>query len=96
VARGQTISTSSLVTSTSASTVLVDVEIYGPNGSVVRQKWFDNQAFAAGQTRTFSVSWAVPSTARTGVYTVKIGVFGAGDWDPLYYWNNNATQFSVK
>jgi len=95
IARGQTISISSTVTSTSAMTALVDVEIYGPDGTLARQKWFDNQRFVAGQQRSYTVSWTVPTTARTGTYTVSIGIFGAGDWDPLYDWRDNVTQFSV-
>jgi hypothetical protein len=74
---------------------LIDVEVYGPNGTKVYQQVYDNQAFAAGQTRTYQPTWTVPTTAAAGTYTVKIGVFGAGDWDPLYAWNTAAASFSV-
>ena len=74
---------------------LVDIEIYAPNGTKVHQRYFDNQPFAAGQRRTYTVSWAVPSGSAPGAYTVKIGVFGAG-WRTLYAWNNGAATVTVR
>src|SRR5206468_7133136 len=52
VAPGQTVSITSMVTSSQASTVLVDVEVYDPASTKVFQQFWDNQAFSAGQTRT--------------------------------------------
>jgi hypothetical protein len=75
-------------------TILVDVEIYDPNGQRVFQTFFDNQTLAAGQRWTRNITWTVP--AVPGVYTVKLGVFGPGTWSPLYQWNDQATQFAVR
>ncbi len=82
------------VTSATATTVLVDVEVYDPNGTKVFQQFYDSQSFAAGQQRTYTMSWTVPSTAALGAYVVKIGIFSPG-WGSLYAWNNGAAQFGV-
>jgi len=73
---------------------LVDIEIYSPTGARVYQKAFDNQTFAAGQSKAFSLNWTVPRRPQIGTYTVKVGVFGTG-WSTLYMWNDVAGQFVV-
>jgi len=83
-----------LVTSNSASRALVDVEVYGPTGARVFQGVVDNQQFSAGQPRTLSVSWDVPSNAAVGTYTVKVGVFKVG-WGILFAWGDAAAHFTV-
>jgi hypothetical protein len=75
---------------------LVDVEVYDPSGAKVYQQVYDNQAFAAGQTRTYQPAWTIPTTSASGTYTVTLGVFGAGDRDPLYAWNTAPASFSIK
>ena len=94
VAPGSTTTLSVAVTSGSAATVLVDVEVYAPNGTKVFQDWVDNQAFAAGQQRFFSFPWNVPAGAATGTYTVMVGVFSPG-WGTSYAWNANAGTLTV-
>jgi hypothetical protein len=95
VSRGATETITASVKSAASSTVLVDVEVYDSSGAKVFQQWWDNQAFGAGQTRTFTARWAVPSTARTGMDTVKIGIFAPG-WSALYAWNDQAGTFKVR
>jgi hypothetical protein len=93
---GDSTTITAAVTSGSAVSVLVDVEVYrSSDWTKVHQQFFDNQAFAAGQQRFYPVSWSVPSNAATGTYTVMIGVFHSGDWTPNYAWNNNAGTFTV-
>jgi hypothetical protein len=82
------------VLSATASNVLVDVEVYNAAGTKVSQRSWDNQSFAANQTRAFSTTWSVPATASPGSYTVKIGIFSSG-WGTLHDWNNSAAVFSV-
>jgi hypothetical protein len=53
------------------------------------------QSFAAGQTRSYTWSWRVPTNGSTGTYTVKIGVFN-GSWTTLCLWVNNAGSFAVR
>jgi hypothetical protein len=82
------------VKSSTASKVLIDVEVYGPTGAKVFQRVWDAQSFNPGQMRSFSASWTVPPGQAPGSYTLKIGVFASG-WGTLYNWNNNAAAFTV-
>ena len=91
---GGTTTLTAAVTSGSAVTLLVDVEVYAPGGAKVHQQWFDNQAFTAGQQRTYPVTWNVPAGAATGTYTVMIGMFSPG-WGTNYHWNDHAGTVSV-
>jgi hypothetical protein len=94
VTRGSSVSVTVSVRSVSASTVLVDLEIYTPSNTKAYQGSWDSQPFAAGQTRTFTSTWAVPTTAATGSYTVKIGIFKPS-WTGLYSWNNGAALMKI-
>ena len=42
--------------------VLVDLEAYSASGQKVFQFWWDNQSFAAGESKTLSTNWTVPSS----------------------------------
>jgi hypothetical protein len=94
VAASQNVSIVTSVSSSQASTVLVDVEVYDPASAKVFQQSWDNQAFSAGRTQTYTSSWTPSSTAAAGTYTVKVGVFTPG-WGSLLAWNNGAATFSV-
>ncbi|MBV9600760.1 MAG: hypothetical protein JOZ87_28440 [Chloroflexi bacterium] len=94
VARGSASTIAVSVKSATAATTLVDVEVYNASGVKSFQQWWDNQAFSAGQTRTFSASWSVPASATTGNYTVMVGVFSTG-WGTLYNWNGNAAVLTI-
>jgi hypothetical protein len=94
VAPGGTVPISTSVTSSQASTVLVDLEVYGPSGTKVFQQFWDNQTLTAGQTRTYSSAWSVPATAATGAYSMAVGVFSPG-WGTLHDWNGTAGTLSV-
>jgi hypothetical protein len=94
VPQGSPVTVTADVTSTAAATVLVDIEIYSAGGTQVFQRAIDRQAFAAGQERTFPVTWTVPAGTAPGVYTVRIGLFSPG-WGIVYTWNSNAGQFTV-
>ncbi|NJN15401.1 MAG: hypothetical protein HC822_03465 [Oscillochloris sp.] len=82
------------VRSDSAMSLLVDLEIYAPNGEKVGQKWWDNQSFSAGQQRSLQTTWQIPANAASGDYTLKIGLFSPG-WGTMYHWNNSAGSLSV-
>jgi hypothetical protein len=83
------------VTSTAATTALVDVEVYNAAGQKVFQQYWDNQGFAAGTARSFGTSWTVPASTAAGTYTVKVGIFSPG-WGTLLGWNNSAATFAVR
>ncbi len=77
-----------------ATSVLVDVEIYGPKGHRVKQRTW-TVALAAGVRRTLAFDWHVKRTRAKGRYTVKVGVFLPG-WAGLLEWNDRATTFRVR
>lgn len=74
--------------------MLVDVEVYDTNWNKVCQQYFDSQAFAAGQTRTYTMTCAIPAGAATGTFTVMIGLFSPG-WGTNLHWNGAAGSFAV-
>jgi hypothetical protein len=94
VVPGGSLALTAFVTSATAMSALVDVEIYAPAGNQVYQVYFDNQTFAAGQQRSYPATWSLPLGTAPGTYTVKIGVF-APTWVSLYTWNDSAALFSV-
>lgn len=73
-------------------TGLVDCEIYDGGGSRIAQQSWDGQAFAAGQSRSYSFPWVAP--AAPGAYTIKVGVFQPG-WAGNVAWNAAAGQVTV-
>ena len=91
---GQSVTAVVSVTSQSVAAALVDIEIYGPGGQKIYQQYADRQAFAAGQTRQYPLTWQVPAGAPAGTYTLKVGTFSVG-WGILYNWNNAAARFAV-
>ena len=95
VVRGTSIRMTAQVKATAASTALVDIEVYNSAGQKVYQRYWDNRAFSANTTRSFSASWTVPTNLPTGTYTVKIGIFKPG-WSGMYLWNNSARTFTVR
>ena len=82
------------VRASGATSVLLDVEIYGPRGHRVKQRtWI--VSLATGQTLARSFDWHVKRTRAKGTYTVKVGVFLPG-WAGLLDWNNRAATFRVR
>jgi endoglucanase len=96
VAAGGTVSITTKITAATASTAIVSLYVYEPGGiTQLDQQWFENQTFAAGQERSYTVSWQVPATATTGTYIVKAGVFPPG-WAPKHYnWWDPSGSFNV-
>jgi endoglucanase len=92
---GAPITITASVTSATALSVLVDIEVYAPDGvTLVRQQWFDNQSFALGQQRSYSTTWQSPANATAGTYRVGLGVFSPG-WTTNYLWVGSASTFAV-
>ncbi|HLF77230.1 MAG TPA: hypothetical protein VJB57_07015 [Dehalococcoidia bacterium] len=79
---------------TTTATGLINVEIHGPGGGVVFQKFYDSAVVSGNGFRAFTMQWAIPANATPGTYTVKVGVFTPG-WGKLLYWNNSAATFVV-
>jgi hypothetical protein len=79
------------ITDTGADgSALIDIEVY-QNGVKVGQQFFDNQAFTANQTKTFTFSFT-PTVA--GNYSVSVGVFQPG-WVSLFNWFDAAATFTA-
>jgi hypothetical protein len=94
VVAGTSVTITSSVRSVTAATALVDVEVFDGTGKRVFQQRWDNESFAAAQTRTFTSSWTPPLTSLPGSYTIRVGVFTPGGGSQ-YYWNANAGNFTV-
>ncbi len=52
------------------------------------------QPFTAGQSRTLSTNWTLPTTLPAGTYTLKVGLFGTG-WSSVVAWNDSAGTLTV-
>ena len=95
VATGGSIGITASVASATAVTALVDLEVFAPGASVpVYQVWFDNQIFAANETRTYAATWQVPPGATPGTYRLGLGVYSPG-WATRHSWTDAAATFSV-
>jgi hypothetical protein len=92
---GDAVSVSASFTSATAMNALVSVSIYRPGGGIaVKQQSFDDQSFAAGQSRSYPVLWSVPADAATGTYRVSLGVFSVG-YGTQYSWIDSAATFAA-
>src|SRR5205085_10681547 len=91
---GQRLSIDAKVTSDSEIEVLVDVEVHSMSGDKVHQQYWDNQALAAGATKTYSAAWNAPGDAKPGEYVVKVGIFPSG-WGKPYKFVDDAGRFTV-
>ncbi|MBX4215402.1 hypothetical protein KW797_00405, partial [Candidatus Parcubacteria bacterium] len=92
VAKGQPVAIQSTVTAKSAaSNVVVDLEVFSADNQKKYQQFFDNQTFAANQSKTYNISWT-PTTE--GNYTTKLAVFNS-TWTTNYFWGDVAS-FSVQ
>jgi hypothetical protein len=92
-AAGSTVMITASVSSQSTTNVSVDVKVNDATGSIAYEQRFDKQGFAAGQTRTYSVSFPIPSAAPAGTYTVQIAVLAPNG--NAYAWNASAAVFTV-
>lgn len=94
IAPGASVTLTTTVKTDTATSMLVDLEVYSPSGQKVYQKYWDKQSFTAGQTRSFSVAWTAPAGTAAGTYTLKVGLFSSG-WGSMYHWNGAAGKLTV-
>ena len=73
---------------------VVDFEVYNAAGRRVYQSWQSPITLAPNTARTFTSTWQPATNQPSGVYTLKVGVFGSG-WAPLYAWNDTSNTFVV-
>ena len=93
-APGQSVAITANVTSATASNVVIDVEVHDPADNKVFQRYYETESFAAGQTKSYPVSWPVLATDEPGAYRVQVGVFSPG-WASELEYNSNAAQVAV-
>jgi hypothetical protein len=95
VSKGQTVKlAASVQSSAAAGGMIVDLEVYNAAGAKVGQTFYQGQNFAAGQSLQYAWLYQPPTTAATGKYTFKVGVFTPG-WSADVYWNNGAATFAL-
>lgn len=70
---------------------IVNVEVFDSTGTRVGQKFFEQQSFAIGDSRLFTMAWTAPTTQS--IYTVKAGIFDhpvGEQWGNKLAWNDQA------
>jgi hypothetical protein len=73
ISRGASVSLTASVKSANTTNARVTLEVDDASGNQAFQQTWDNSSFTAGQTRTFTANWSVPSSAATGAYTIRVG-----------------------
>ena len=93
---GQAVTLSTTVSAGAAAAgTIVDVGVRDAAGTRIVQQAYKNQAFSAGQTRTFSSPWTLPPSLPAGTYTITVTVFDS-TWTTPYVTNNSAGTLSVQ
>ena len=92
---GTQVTMSATFASSAASSPILGVEIYSPGGATLAfQKWIHNENFAAGDQRTFPITWSVPNGAALGTYSVTLSAYAQG-WKSLFGLKQSAATFAV-
>ncbi len=92
---GQSQSITTGVVSAATGSVLVDVELYGPAGTLVTHWSHDNVALTAGHQWNVTDHWTAGSAPAAGTYTVRIAIEPAGGGSPLEL-DSSAAMFVVQ
>jgi fibronectin type 3 domain-containing protein len=98
IAPGQSSSIAAKVTATGTSGLTnanVELQIFDHSGHAVATNVWSGQNFAAGQTLSYSYTWASSTSVAAGAYTVDLGVFDSA-WSHNYYWNGDAAVITVE
>ncbi|NMO13780.1 beta-mannanase [Pyxidicoccus fallax] len=91
VTRGQSFQVAGSVTASSAMTVNVKYEIRSVTGStLIVDRIYGNQAFTAGQTRSFNTPFTIGTDKPAGTYRVDTLVYSA-DWSKTLLYRNDTT-----
>jgi hypothetical protein len=95
IATGGTAKITATFASSVATTAIVGVEVYSPDGTTLAyQRWSDEQSFAAGEPRVFLWTWQVPASATPGTYKVGLRSYGPA-WKSMYGSKDSAASFRV-
>jgi hypothetical protein len=94
VSPGQTVAIKANFTVSLARTVATYFEIRNSSNVLMTKKGYTSQVFSAGQMRTYTWNFTVPSNWPAGTYRVHAGIFAA-DWSSSLLWVTNVTSFGV-
>jgi hypothetical protein len=86
--------TGSFTSPSNLSNVVPDIEVRNSGNGQVFKQLFSGQSFSAGQNRSFTANWTVPSSLAAGTYTIMTGVFSP-DFATSYGWNPSAGSITV-
>jgi len=96
VRRGSTLRVDVRVTASSTALTTVVAQLYQPGGSKpLRQHAFRAQRLRGGVPRRYVASFRIPRGARTGTWSVKVGVFDP-DWQRLWGWLPDGGRIKVR
>ncbi|WP_375754264.1 glycoside hydrolase family 26 protein [Corallococcus exercitus] len=91
VTRGQSFNVTGTVTSSTARTLVMKYEIRNAaNSALVTSAQYTNQAFTAGQTRSYTSAFTIPTSLGAGTYRVDTLVYTA-DWSQTLLYRNDTT-----
>src|SRR6266581_1211294 len=92
---GTPVTLTATFTSSVASDPILGVEVYSPGGATLAfQKWIHSDTFAAGQQRSYPITWSVPPGAALGTYSVTVSAYSSG-WKALFGLKVSAATFAV-
>ncbi|MGB8956341.1 MAG: hypothetical protein WCC10_13290, partial [Tumebacillaceae bacterium] len=91
---GDTVQVAANVQSTAAVTGIVAISLLDATNTAVYKQEFTDQTFAAGESKPYSLQWAIPSSALSGAYAVKIEVLNS-DRSQTLYSNASVVGFTV-
>jgi hypothetical protein len=81
------------VTASQAATIHIAPHVYTSEGVQAGKQEYFNQSFSAGQTRSYTYRFQVPSTAALGTYYAQVGIWDLG-WT-LLLWDDAVGTFNV-
>jgi hypothetical protein len=94
VAPGQAVTIKANFSLSQAGTVATYFEIWNSRNVAVSDHSWNSQVFSAGQVRTYTWNFTVPSNWPAGTYRVAAGIFVA-DWSSNLQWVSSSSTFTV-
>jgi hypothetical protein len=94
VAPGQTVAIKANFTLGQAGTVATYFELRNSSNVIMTDQSYNSQVFSAGQVRSYTWNFTVPSNWAAGTYRVDAGIFAA-DWSSTLQWVSGSSTFGV-
>jgi hypothetical protein len=90
VTRGQAVAIKSNFNLSAAGTVAIYFEIRNSSNVLMADQSWNSQVFSAGQVRTFTWNFTVPTTWPAGTYRVAAGIF-TSNWSTTLQWASSSS-----